>query len=83
MALNSGGHSNFELRSGSPGFAGSEEEHENFVHPSPQLVLQPTPLPPQPQVRPRKRKHFDKVTVLTNRIMRERLEDPSDTLIRS
>nr|VDD09447.1 unnamed protein product [Brassica oleracea] len=70
------GHSNFELRSGSPGFAGSEEEHENFVHPSPQLVLQPTPLPPQPQVRPRKRKHFDKVTVLTNRIMRERLEDP-------
>ncbi|WZZ51978.1 hypothetical protein YC2023_052085 [Brassica napus] len=54
--LNSGGHSNFELRTGSP------------VHPSPQLVLQPTPLPPQPQVRPRKRKHFDKVTVLTNRL---------------
>ncbi|KAF8110740.1 hypothetical protein N665_0079s0055 [Sinapis alba] len=69
----------FELRSGSPGFAGSEEERENFVHPSPQLALQPTP-PPAPQPRPRKRKHFDKVTVLTNRIMRERLEDPSDTL---
>ncbi|CAH8390257.1 unnamed protein product [Eruca vesicaria subsp. sativa] len=69
----------FELRSGSPGFAGFEEERENFVHPSPQLVLQPTP-PPAPQPRPRKRKNFDKVTVLTNRIMRERLEDPSDTL---
>ncbi|KAF8085839.1 hypothetical protein N665_0645s0017 [Sinapis alba] len=79
--LNSRGHSTFELRSGSPAFAGSEDEHEIFVHPSPQLVLQPTPPPPpQPQLRPRKRKHFDKVTVLTNRIMRERLEDPSDTL---
>ncbi|KAL0866945.1 hypothetical protein Bca101_046063 [Brassica carinata] len=79
--LNSRGHSMFELRSGSPGFAGSEEERENLAHPSPQLVLQPTPPPPpQPQVRPRKRKHFDKVTVLTNRIMKERLEDPSDTL---
>ncbi|XP_018460704.2 sister chromatid cohesion 1 protein 3-like [Raphanus sativus] len=79
--LHSRGHSTFELRSGSPRFAGSEEEHENFVHPSPQLVLQPTPPPPpQPQVRARKRNHFDKVTVLTNRIMKERIEDPSDTL---
>ncbi|CAF2112957.1 sister chromatid cohesion 1 protein 3 [Brassica napus] len=70
----------FELRSGSPGFAGFEEERDNFVHPSPQLALQPSPPPPAQQPRPRKRKHFDKVTVLTNRIMRERLEDPSDTL---
>ncbi|KAF2619912.1 hypothetical protein F2Q68_00041778 [Brassica cretica] len=71
----------FELRSGSPGFAGFEEERDNFVHPSPQLALQPSPPPPPAQQpRPRKRKHFDKVTVLTNRIMRERLEDPSDTL---
>ncbi|WZZ17940.1 hypothetical protein YC2023_111029 [Brassica napus] len=72
----------FELRSGSPGFAGFEEERDNFVHPSPQLALQPTPPPPPPaqQPRPRKRKHFDKVTVLTNRIMKERLEDPSDIL---
>ncbi|VVB06263.1 unnamed protein product [Arabis nemorensis] len=79
--LNSRGHSTFELRSGSPGFAGSEEEHANFVHTSPQLDLQPTPLPP-PQTRPRKRKHFDKATVLTNRIMKQRLEDPSNTLLR-
>lgn len=28
--LHSRGHSTFELRSGSPRFAGSEEEHENF-----------------------------------------------------
>ncbi|XP_019093207.1 PREDICTED: sister chromatid cohesion 1 protein 3-like [Camelina sativa] len=69
----------FELRSESPSFAGSEEERADFVHPSPQLVLQPTP-PPQPQRRPRKRKLFDKVTVLTNRIIKQRLEDPSDTL---
>ncbi|CAH8390710.1 unnamed protein product [Eruca vesicaria subsp. sativa] len=79
--LNSGGHSTFELRSESPGFAGSVEEPENFVHPSPQLVLQPTP-PPAPQPRPRKRKQFDKVTVLTNRAMKDRLEDPSDTLLK-
>ncbi|ESQ44130.1 hypothetical protein EUTSA_v10005819mg [Eutrema salsugineum] len=77
--LDSRGHTTFELRSGSPGFAGSEEERESFLHPSPQLALQPTP-PPQPQSRPRKRKYFDKVTVLTNRNMRARLEDPSDTL---
>ncbi|XP_010469303.1 PREDICTED: sister chromatid cohesion 1 protein 3-like [Camelina sativa] len=69
----------FELRSESPSFAGSEEERADFVHPSPQLVLQPTP-PPPPQRRPRKRKLFDKVTVLTNRIIKQRLEDPSDTL---
>ncbi|KAL0714811.1 hypothetical protein Bca4012_021790 [Brassica carinata] len=78
--LSSRGRSTFELPPGSPpGFAGSEEERENFVHPSPQLALQPSP-PPAPQPRRRKRKHFDKATVLTNRIMRERLEDPSDTL---
>lgn len=78
--LSSRGHA-FELRSGSPGFARSEEERDNFVHPSPQLALQPSPPPPPAQQpRPRKRKHFDRVTVLTNRIMRERLEDPSDTL---
>ncbi|KAL1189708.1 Sister chromatid cohesion 1 protein 3 [Cardamine amara subsp. amara] len=77
--LNSRRGSAFELRSGSPGFAGSEEERRDFVHPSPQLALQPSP-PPQPQIRPRKRKRFDKVTVLTNSEMKERLEDPSDTL---
>ncbi|CAA7016672.1 unnamed protein product [Microthlaspi erraticum] len=77
--LNSRGHSTFELLSGSPSFVRSEEERADFVHPSPQLALQPSP-PPQPQARPRKRKNFDKVTVLTNRFMRERLEDASDTL---
>ncbi|EOA23162.1 hypothetical protein CARUB_v10016763mg [Capsella rubella] len=71
--------STFELRSESPGFAGSEEERADFAHPSPQLVLQPSP-PPPPQRRPRKRKLFDKVTVLTNRNIRQRLQDPSDTL---
>ncbi|KAG7629091.1 Sister chromatid cohesion 1 protein 3 [Arabidopsis thaliana] len=77
--LNSGRHSAFELRSGSPGSAaGSEEERADFVHPSPQLVLQPSP--PQPQRRARKRKNFDGVTVLTNKNISERLKDPSDTL---
>ncbi|CAL9245760.1 unnamed protein product [Arabidopsis halleri] len=77
--LNSGRHSAFELRSGSPSSAGSEEERADFVHPSPQLVLQPSP-PPPPQRRKRKRKNFDEVHVLTNRYIKERLEDPSDTL---
>ncbi|KFK32213.1 hypothetical protein AALP_AA6G212200 [Arabis alpina] len=77
--LNSRGPSTFELRSGSPGSPGSGEGRGNFGHPSPQLALQPSPPPAQPQARPRKRKHFDRVTVLTNRIMKQRLDNPSDT----
>ncbi|XP_010424617.1 PREDICTED: sister chromatid cohesion 1 protein 3-like [Camelina sativa] len=81
--LDSRGHSTFELRLGSPCSAGSEEERANFVHPSPELVLQPTTPPPPPQTRPRKRKrkHYDKATVLlSNKIMKKRLEDPSNTV---
>ncbi|CAN8254203.1 unnamed protein product [Cochlearia groenlandica] len=77
VMLDSERHSVFELRSGSPGFAGSVQEPGNFVHPSPHLVLRSTP-PHPPQARLRKRKNFEKVTVLSNRIMRERLEDHSD-----
>ncbi|XP_010534271.1 PREDICTED: sister chromatid cohesion 1 protein 3 isoform X2 [Tarenaya hassleriana] len=80
--LDLGGHSGFELCSGSPAFAVREEESANFVLSSPQLALQPSPPPAeqQPEPRPRKRKHFDKATVLTNKVMKQRLEDPSDTL---
>ncbi|KAL1188331.1 Sister chromatid cohesion 1 protein 3 [Cardamine amara subsp. amara] len=77
--LNSRGHSTFELGSGSPSFAASEEEHENFVHPSSQLSLQPTtPPPPLLQARPRKMKHFDtKTTIFSNDYMRKMIEAPN------
>ncbi|XP_023636133.1 sister chromatid cohesion 1 protein 3 [Capsella rubella] len=78
--LNSRGHSTFELRLGSPSFVGSGEEPANFVHPSPELVLQPT-TPPPPQTRPRKRKHYDEARVLlSNKIIKKRLEDPTNTV---
>ncbi|CAA7035216.1 unnamed protein product [Microthlaspi erraticum] len=78
--LSSRGHSMFDLRSGSPSFAHSEEEHANFAHSSPQLALQPTPPRPT-QPRPRKRKRFDnKAIVLSNKVMKIRLEDASDLL---
>ncbi|CAH8273250.1 unnamed protein product [Arabidopsis lyrata] len=79
--LNSRGHSMFEFRLRSPSFAGSEEERADFVHPSPELVLQPSTPPPTPQTRPRKRKHYDKTYVLlSHKILRKRLEDPSKTV---
>ncbi|CAH8322011.1 unnamed protein product, partial [Eruca vesicaria subsp. sativa] len=43
------------------GFADAEEEREPSGHPSPQLVLQPTPSP-----HAREMNHFDKDVVLTN-----------------
>ncbi|KAH0884568.1 hypothetical protein HID58_060664 [Brassica napus] len=71
--LNSGGHSNFELRTGSPGFAGSMlNQYMYYLSVCLKFVFFFVLM----LIRPRKRKHFDKVTVLTNRIMRERLEDP-------
>ncbi|CAH2063531.1 unnamed protein product [Thlaspi arvense] len=68
----------FELRSGSPFVlrSGSPFVLRSETPPPPS----PPPPPPQPQARPGKRKRFDKVTVLSNRYMRERLEDPSDTV---
>ncbi|KAG7553050.1 Rad21/Rec8-like protein N-terminal [Arabidopsis thaliana x Arabidopsis arenosa] len=79
--LNSRGHSTFELRLGSPSFAGSEEERAEFVHPSPEMVLQPT-TPPTPQTRPRKRKHYydNEAVLLSHKILRKRSEDPSKTV---
>ncbi|CAE6137492.1 unnamed protein product [Arabidopsis arenosa] len=79
--LNSRGHSMFEFRLRSPSFAGSEEERADFVHPSPEMVLQPT-TPPTPQTRPRKRKHYydNEAVILSHKILRKRSEDPSKTV---
>ncbi|XP_038881441.1 sister chromatid cohesion 1 protein 3 isoform X2 [Benincasa hispida] len=53
---------------------------EAFKQSSVEHVLQPTP-PQQPRPRSRKRKQFfDKSTVLTNKFMKEALEDSSDLL---
>ncbi|XP_050220290.1 sister chromatid cohesion 1 protein 3 [Mercurialis annua] len=50
----------------------------SFGHVLPELALNPTPAVQQPRQRPRRRKRFDKTTVLSNRVIKKALEDHED-----